>query len=188
MSAVPMGRMGSPDEIAKAATFLASDDSSFITGIELFVDGAWRRSRRLDLGPRTFGPGYQIIFTSGESDTGANVIWIETDCFSMGFACLSFCSNNANSPPHRRCRALPKDQSNNHNYFIDPNQRWYGVCFLHGGWVCAYQKSQTCCASPGKGLYVATENTPSILKRMVLANACPVLLIALYKQCQHRYT
>ena len=39
LSAVPMGRMGSPDEIAKAATFLASDDSSFITGIELFVDG-----------------------------------------------------------------------------------------------------------------------------------------------------
>jgi NAD(P)-dependent dehydrogenase (short-subunit alcohol dehydrogenase family) len=31
--------MGKPDEIAKAALFLASDDSSFITGIELFVDG-----------------------------------------------------------------------------------------------------------------------------------------------------
>ena len=39
VASVPMGRMGSPDEIAKAATFLASDDSSFITGIELFVDG-----------------------------------------------------------------------------------------------------------------------------------------------------
>jgi NAD(P)-dependent dehydrogenase (short-subunit alcohol dehydrogenase family) len=34
-----MGRMGSPDEVAKAASFLASDDSSFIPGIELFVDG-----------------------------------------------------------------------------------------------------------------------------------------------------
>jgi NAD(P)-dependent dehydrogenase (short-subunit alcohol dehydrogenase family) len=34
-----MGRIGSADEIAKAAVFLASDDSSFITGIELFVDG-----------------------------------------------------------------------------------------------------------------------------------------------------
>jgi NAD(P)-dependent dehydrogenase (short-subunit alcohol dehydrogenase family) len=34
-----MGRMGTPDEIAKAAVFLASDDSSFVTGIELFVDG-----------------------------------------------------------------------------------------------------------------------------------------------------
>ena len=38
-SGVPMGRMGQPDEIAKAALFLASDDSSFVTGIELFVDG-----------------------------------------------------------------------------------------------------------------------------------------------------
>ena len=39
VSAVPMGRLGTSDEIAKAVSFLASDDSSFITGIELFVDG-----------------------------------------------------------------------------------------------------------------------------------------------------
>jgi NAD(P)-dependent dehydrogenase (short-subunit alcohol dehydrogenase family) len=39
VSTIPMGRMGSPEEIAKAALFLASDDSSFVTGIELFVDG-----------------------------------------------------------------------------------------------------------------------------------------------------
>jgi NAD(P)-dependent dehydrogenase (short-subunit alcohol dehydrogenase family) len=39
VSSIPMGRMGTSDEIAKAALFLASDDSSFITGIELFVDG-----------------------------------------------------------------------------------------------------------------------------------------------------
>jgi NAD(P)-dependent dehydrogenase (short-subunit alcohol dehydrogenase family) len=39
VSTIPMGRMGDPDEIAKAALFLASDDSSFVTGIELFVDG-----------------------------------------------------------------------------------------------------------------------------------------------------
>ena len=34
-----MGRVGTPDEIAKAVVFLASNDSSYITGIELFVDG-----------------------------------------------------------------------------------------------------------------------------------------------------
>jgi NAD(P)-dependent dehydrogenase (short-subunit alcohol dehydrogenase family) len=39
VSTIPIGRMGKPDEIAKAAWFLASDDSSFVTGIELFVDG-----------------------------------------------------------------------------------------------------------------------------------------------------
>ena len=39
VATVPLGRLGTPDEIAKAASFLASDDSSFITGIELFVDG-----------------------------------------------------------------------------------------------------------------------------------------------------
>jgi len=38
-SSIPMGRMAEPDEIAKAALFLASDDASFVTGIELFVDG-----------------------------------------------------------------------------------------------------------------------------------------------------
>jgi NAD(P)-dependent dehydrogenase (short-subunit alcohol dehydrogenase family) len=39
VASVPLGRIGTPDEIAKAAVFLASDDSSFITGTELFVDG-----------------------------------------------------------------------------------------------------------------------------------------------------
>ena len=38
-SIVPLGRMGQPDEIAKAAVFLASDDASYVAGIELFVDG-----------------------------------------------------------------------------------------------------------------------------------------------------
>ena len=38
-AAAPINRIGTPDEIAKVAVFLASDDSSYITGIELFVDG-----------------------------------------------------------------------------------------------------------------------------------------------------
>jgi NAD(P)-dependent dehydrogenase (short-subunit alcohol dehydrogenase family) len=36
---IPLGRVGTPDEIAKAVVFLASDESSFVNGIELFVDG-----------------------------------------------------------------------------------------------------------------------------------------------------
>jgi NAD(P)-dependent dehydrogenase (short-subunit alcohol dehydrogenase family) len=40
-SAVPLGRFGTPDEIAKAVVFLASDDASYITGTELFVDGGF---------------------------------------------------------------------------------------------------------------------------------------------------
>jgi NAD(P)-dependent dehydrogenase (short-subunit alcohol dehydrogenase family) len=37
----PLGRLGTPDEIAKAVVFLAGDDSSYVTGIELFVDGGF---------------------------------------------------------------------------------------------------------------------------------------------------
>lgn len=38
-AAAPLGRTGTPDEIAKAVVFLASDDASYITAIDLFVDG-----------------------------------------------------------------------------------------------------------------------------------------------------
>ena len=40
-AAVPLGRFGTPDEIAKAVAFLASEDASYITGTELFVDGGF---------------------------------------------------------------------------------------------------------------------------------------------------
>ena len=39
VASVPLGRIGTPDDLGKAAVFLASDDSSYVTGIELFVDG-----------------------------------------------------------------------------------------------------------------------------------------------------
>jgi NAD(P)-dependent dehydrogenase (short-subunit alcohol dehydrogenase family) len=39
VATVPLGRIGMPDDIGKAAVFLASDDSAYVTGIELFVDG-----------------------------------------------------------------------------------------------------------------------------------------------------
>ena len=36
---VPLGRLGTPDDIGSVAVFLASDDSSYINGVELFADG-----------------------------------------------------------------------------------------------------------------------------------------------------
>jgi NAD(P)-dependent dehydrogenase (short-subunit alcohol dehydrogenase family) len=39
VASVPLGRLAVPDDLGKSAVFLASDDSAYITGIELFVDG-----------------------------------------------------------------------------------------------------------------------------------------------------
>jgi NAD(P)-dependent dehydrogenase (short-subunit alcohol dehydrogenase family) len=39
VASVPLARLGTPDDLAKAAVFLPSDDSAYVTGIELFVDG-----------------------------------------------------------------------------------------------------------------------------------------------------
>ena len=36
---VPLGPMGEPDEIAKVVAFLASDEASYVSGVEFFVDG-----------------------------------------------------------------------------------------------------------------------------------------------------
>jgi len=41
ISSIPLGRFGTPDEIARAVVFLASNDSSYITGTELFADGGF---------------------------------------------------------------------------------------------------------------------------------------------------
>lgn len=41
----PLGRLGAPDEVAKAALFLISDDPSFITGATLTVDGGYSASK-----------------------------------------------------------------------------------------------------------------------------------------------
>jgi NAD(P)-dependent dehydrogenase (short-subunit alcohol dehydrogenase family) len=40
-NAIPLGRFGTPAEVAKAVVFLASDDASYVTGTELFVDGGF---------------------------------------------------------------------------------------------------------------------------------------------------
>ena len=41
VAGIPLGRLGTPDDVAKAVVFLASDDSSFVNGAELFVDGGF---------------------------------------------------------------------------------------------------------------------------------------------------
>ena len=77
---------GNPDEIAKAASFFASDDSNLTTGIELFVDGVWRKSE--DLGTACISAGLLIILTTGKV-THEPVTWIEgrQRSFQEGLPC-----------------------------------------------------------------------------------------------------
>jgi NAD(P)-dependent dehydrogenase (short-subunit alcohol dehydrogenase family) len=46
-SQAPVARMGEPEEVAAAICFLASDDASFVNGVELLVDGGWCATRSL---------------------------------------------------------------------------------------------------------------------------------------------
>jgi len=52
---VPLGRFGAPDEVAKAVVFLASEDSTYVTGAELFVDGGFAQSVSPTLVPTQSG-------------------------------------------------------------------------------------------------------------------------------------
>jgi meso-butanediol dehydrogenase / (S,S)-butanediol dehydrogenase / diacetyl reductase len=48
---IPLGRAATPEDIAASATFLASDDAAYISGVNLFVDGAWEQTAYPDLRP-----------------------------------------------------------------------------------------------------------------------------------------
>ena len=51
MQRIPMARSGTPDDMAAAALFLASDDAGYISGSNLFVDGGWETTGYPDLSP-----------------------------------------------------------------------------------------------------------------------------------------
>jgi meso-butanediol dehydrogenase/(S,S)-butanediol dehydrogenase/diacetyl reductase len=51
MERIPLGRPASPEDIAASATFLASDDAAYVSGVNLFVDGGWEQTGYPDLRP-----------------------------------------------------------------------------------------------------------------------------------------
>lgn len=55
MARIPLKRMATPDDIAAAALFLASDDAAYISGVNLFVDGGWEQTTYPDLRPMVAG-------------------------------------------------------------------------------------------------------------------------------------
>jgi NAD(P)-dependent dehydrogenase (short-subunit alcohol dehydrogenase family) len=52
---IPLGRAASPEDIAAAALFLASDDARYVSGVNLFVDGGWEQAAYPDLRPLLAG-------------------------------------------------------------------------------------------------------------------------------------
>ena len=144
--------------------------------------GVWRKSEDLDFGTAGIWPGLSITLTTRESDYMRQSPGLKDRLsFQGGLPCPSFCSSKANPrPPHRRCCALQKDQSYNHNCIIGPNQRRYGM--LPPWWWYAHAKSPNMLCQPQEGGNVSgNRKHPPIPKRMVLANACPVPCIPLYK-------
>ncbi len=59
---MPLGRLGTPDDMAKVAVFLASDDSSYVNGVELFADGGVAQVPEYPGGGRASTPGFTGAF------------------------------------------------------------------------------------------------------------------------------
>ena len=62
---IPLGRPATPEDIAAAATFLAADDSAYISGVNLFVDGGWEQTGYPDLRPLIAD-----LLAAGDADAG----------------------------------------------------------------------------------------------------------------------
>jgi len=70
LASVPLGRFGTPDEIASAAVFLGSDESGFVTGTELFVDGG---------AAQVLASSYPLFVEEGAEDRGQDLTIMALD-------------------------------------------------------------------------------------------------------------